>query len=222
MGWLRIVRPGSVIGPQQQFLCDSEGTIRAAGEGFRRRGGAAVRLAAGVTAGELCEFIASAIANLKRFRFRPRVVGGSALRTGRWSVTRCMVDDDGQLHPTSRTRRCKLLAAEPAINPAAGQWKVKGRRTETAPPKTNTTNILYLLLCWILRLSFLGLQESNSFLWTRLEFCAYPSRSFQMCVGAALAGAYLRQLRAGAYTLGTHLPATVLSHAADGYLTVER
>ena len=62
MGWLRIVRPGSVIGPQQQFLCDSEGTIRAAGEGFRRRGGAAVRLAAGVTAGELSEFIASAIA----------------------------------------------------------------------------------------------------------------------------------------------------------------
>ena len=62
MGWLRIVRPGSVIGPQQQFLCDSEGTIRAAGEGFRRRGGAAVRLAAGATAGELCEFIAAAIA----------------------------------------------------------------------------------------------------------------------------------------------------------------
>ena len=24
MGWLRIVRPGSVIGPQEQFLCDKE------------------------------------------------------------------------------------------------------------------------------------------------------------------------------------------------------
>ena len=24
LGWLRIVRPGSVIGPQQQFLCEEE------------------------------------------------------------------------------------------------------------------------------------------------------------------------------------------------------
>ena len=24
LGWLRIVRPGSVIGPQQQFMCDQE------------------------------------------------------------------------------------------------------------------------------------------------------------------------------------------------------
>jgi cell division cycle 14 len=28
MGWLRIVRPGSVIGPQQQFLCEREGLMR--------------------------------------------------------------------------------------------------------------------------------------------------------------------------------------------------
>jgi cell division cycle 14 len=38
MGWLRIVRPGSVIGPQQQFLCDKEVLMRQCGEGFRRRG----------------------------------------------------------------------------------------------------------------------------------------------------------------------------------------
>ena len=61
MGWLRIVRPGSVIGPQQRYLCESEGTIRAAGEGFRRRGGAAVQLAAGATAAEVTAFIAAAI-----------------------------------------------------------------------------------------------------------------------------------------------------------------
>ena len=60
MGWLRIVRPGSVIGAQQQFLCDSEAAIRAAGEAYRLRGGAAVRLPAGATLAELDAFIASA------------------------------------------------------------------------------------------------------------------------------------------------------------------
>jgi protein-tyrosine phosphatase len=38
MGWLRIVRPGSVIGPQQQFLCEKEALIRRTGEQFRRTG----------------------------------------------------------------------------------------------------------------------------------------------------------------------------------------
>jgi cell division cycle 14 len=36
MGWLRIVRPGSVIGPQQQYLCDKEAVMHRAGEAFRR------------------------------------------------------------------------------------------------------------------------------------------------------------------------------------------
>ena len=31
MGWLRIVRPGSVIGPQKQYLCEMEGVMRGAG-----------------------------------------------------------------------------------------------------------------------------------------------------------------------------------------------
>ena len=31
MGWLRIVRPGSVIGPQQQYLCEREEIMRRAG-----------------------------------------------------------------------------------------------------------------------------------------------------------------------------------------------
>ena len=39
MGWLRIVRPGSVIGPQQQFLCDREALMHRCGETYRRRGG---------------------------------------------------------------------------------------------------------------------------------------------------------------------------------------
>ena len=38
MGWLRIVRPGSVIGPQQQYLCDKEAVMHRAGEEFRRAG----------------------------------------------------------------------------------------------------------------------------------------------------------------------------------------
>jgi cell division cycle 14 len=38
MGWLRIVRPGSVMGPQQQFLCDQEAAMRRAGEALRRAG----------------------------------------------------------------------------------------------------------------------------------------------------------------------------------------
>jgi cell division cycle 14 len=42
MGWLRIVRPGSVIGPQQGFLCQREAAMARAGEAFRRRGPRAV------------------------------------------------------------------------------------------------------------------------------------------------------------------------------------
>jgi cell division cycle 14 len=38
MGWLRIVRPGSVIGNQQQFLCDKEALMHQCGETFRKRG----------------------------------------------------------------------------------------------------------------------------------------------------------------------------------------
>ena len=38
MGWLRIVRPGSVIGPQQHFLCDKEALMRRGAEQFRRTG----------------------------------------------------------------------------------------------------------------------------------------------------------------------------------------
>jgi protein-tyrosine phosphatase len=39
MGWLRIVRPGSVIGSQQQFLCEKESMVRSAGAAFRHAGG---------------------------------------------------------------------------------------------------------------------------------------------------------------------------------------
>jgi cell division cycle 14 len=38
MGWLRIVRPGSVIGSQQEFLCAKEAVLRRAGEVFRQNG----------------------------------------------------------------------------------------------------------------------------------------------------------------------------------------
>ena len=48
MGWLRIVRPGSVIGPQQQYLCRMEAAARSAGEVFRRRGPAVTLREAGV------------------------------------------------------------------------------------------------------------------------------------------------------------------------------
>ena len=37
MGWLRIVRPGSVIGEQQQYLCGMEALMHRTGEAFRRR-----------------------------------------------------------------------------------------------------------------------------------------------------------------------------------------
>ena len=47
MGWLRIVRPGSVIGPQQHYLCDKEAIMRQAGEAYRRGGGRGLSLAAG-------------------------------------------------------------------------------------------------------------------------------------------------------------------------------
>jgi cell division cycle 14 len=62
MGWLRIVRPGSVIGSQQQFLCESERAIQAAGEAFRRRGGPGARLCDGATLAATGRFIAAACA----------------------------------------------------------------------------------------------------------------------------------------------------------------
>jgi cell division cycle 14 len=40
MGWLRIARPGSVIGQQQHFLCDKEALMHQCGEAFRRRSAA--------------------------------------------------------------------------------------------------------------------------------------------------------------------------------------
>ncbi len=62
IGWLRIARPGSVIGPQQHYLCDSEPVIRAAGEAFRRLGGPAVRVAGDAAVAEVSAFIAAAAA----------------------------------------------------------------------------------------------------------------------------------------------------------------
>jgi cell division cycle 14 len=41
IGWLRVVRPGSVIGAQQHYLCEMESPMRRAGEDFRLRGGPA-------------------------------------------------------------------------------------------------------------------------------------------------------------------------------------
>ena len=38
MGWLRVVRPGSVIGQQQQYLCAKEWIMHQAGEEYRRAG----------------------------------------------------------------------------------------------------------------------------------------------------------------------------------------
>ena len=61
MGWLRIVRPGSVIGAQQRYLCDSEAAIRAAGEAFRRRAGTGPRVGSGATVAELSAFISEEI-----------------------------------------------------------------------------------------------------------------------------------------------------------------
>ena len=60
MGWLRIVRPGSVIGPQQQYLCDKEAIMHRAGEGHRageRRRSRTRMLAAGAGVAEVGQLI---------------------------------------------------------------------------------------------------------------------------------------------------------------------
>merc|ERR1711988_4587 len=36
IGWNRICRPGSILGPQQQFLCDMEAEMHQAGAALRR------------------------------------------------------------------------------------------------------------------------------------------------------------------------------------------
>lgn len=43
IGWLRICRPGSVIGPQQNFLHDMEKRMWKEGEAYRKKTGNAVR-----------------------------------------------------------------------------------------------------------------------------------------------------------------------------------
>ena len=64
IAWLRVVRPGSVIGEQQRFLCDAEAAIRGAGEAFRRRGGvaAAWRVPMGAPVADLKALISAAAA----------------------------------------------------------------------------------------------------------------------------------------------------------------
>ena len=66
MGWLRIVRPGSVIGDQQQFLCDKEALMRQCGAAFRRAGGgrrAALRAGSGLK--EVEEYIAATARDIR-------------------------------------------------------------------------------------------------------------------------------------------------------------
>ena len=61
LGWLRIVRPGSVIGPQQGFLCELEGLMRRHGALHRRPGGVRAvvsALPAGAGVGEVEGLIA--------------------------------------------------------------------------------------------------------------------------------------------------------------------
>lgn len=40
IGWMRVCRPGSVIGPQQQYLKQMERAMHREGSAFRRRTGA--------------------------------------------------------------------------------------------------------------------------------------------------------------------------------------
>ena len=39
MGWMRVCRPGSVIGPQQQYLVDAEAKMWREGAAFRKQRG---------------------------------------------------------------------------------------------------------------------------------------------------------------------------------------
>jgi hypothetical protein len=92
MGWLRIVRPGSVIGDQQDFLCHMEDTgcdAAAAAAAFlqagpRRRGPAGPFLnneescdgcAGGDSAAELAEQVAAALRSPLRTASRARLAG---------------------------------------------------------------------------------------------------------------------------------------------------
>ena len=63
MGWLRIVRPGSVIGEQQDYLCRVEAAIHRAGDRFRERGGGGdCRVAMGAAVEEVAGLVAAAMA----------------------------------------------------------------------------------------------------------------------------------------------------------------
>jgi cell division cycle 14 len=68
IGWLRVVRPGSVIGAQQRYLCAMEAPMRRAGEDFRRRRGAGAPPAGPGVAGvrEVVERVSRAVEGMLR------------------------------------------------------------------------------------------------------------------------------------------------------------
>ena len=73
MGWLRVVRLGSVIGPQQQYLVDREAVMRRAGAGFARQGPAVVMRGAGpaAVARAVAEALETVDSRLAALRSRP-------------------------------------------------------------------------------------------------------------------------------------------------------
>ena len=99
IGWLRIVRPGSVIGPQQEYLCRMEAAAHSAGEVFRARGPAVSLRAAGVAGvQQLLADVQAAVE--RRIRSAPSA-GCSGAKAGRGA------EDGGPVD----AERAELLAA---------------------------------------------------------------------------------------------------------------
>ena len=66
MGWLRILRPGSVMGEQQGFLCAREKIMRRDGEEFRARGGAPTRMPESSHPAHIARFVEKACKDADR------------------------------------------------------------------------------------------------------------------------------------------------------------
>ena len=122
MGWLRIVRPGSVIGPQQQYLVGREAVMRRTGAQYRSAG-PIVAVRAGDGAGAAARLIAEA----------ERIVDGRlrALKARSRRSLRVEVDAIGEQRTVASGRDAPRTRLSACSESSRGQESARGRAADS-------------------------------------------------------------------------------------------
>ncbi len=120
IGWLRVARPGSVIGEQQQFLCDKEELMRQCGEAFRRR--SAARCAPLPPGGSLADVEAYVASVTRDIRSRAAALHSAAAPASAAPETASDPAPAQQLaaHVSAATDRRAARRASASAGPAGG------------------------------------------------------------------------------------------------------